>query len=146
MRAFHSLSVVLLLPATLLLTTTPAAAQSNAYPVTDVPAMSTVQVTPPAGALRVTDADLDEVSGTYAMSNGWRLKVEPGSSGIVARIDRQRPMRLIALSPDRYVSRDGNVSMDFNTKGDVNEITMSYIPADSLTAQRVVLTSRLAQR
>jgi hypothetical protein len=107
--------------------------------------MSSVQVTAPAQAYAFWNDDAEAVSGGYAMSNGWRMKVEPSYNGVIAQIDKQRPIRLIAMSRDRYVSRDGNVSMQFNqgTRGD--DVLMSYVP-DTRTAQVVVVTATLAQR
>jgi hypothetical protein len=58
-------------------------------------------------------------------------------------------MRLIAQSPDRFVSRDGNVIMEFN-KGDTrDDMMMSYVPsdvADPSLAQIIVVTAKMAQR
>ena len=87
--------------------------------------------------------DLEAVSGLFALSNGWRLNIEPGYSGIWARIDRQRPMRLSAVSSDTFVSQDGNVSMKFNQ--DRDELVMRYVPADRLAAV-VEVRAALAQR
>jgi hypothetical protein len=121
-----------------------ASAQAGNYPPGDATPLSTVQVTAPIQGYNIASAETDAVSGAYALSNGWRLKVEPTYDGIVARIDRQRAMHLIALSPDKFVSRDGNVSMEFNRGADRDEMQMSYV--DPRLAQVVVVTSTLAQR
>jgi hypothetical protein len=89
--------------------------------------------------------EAETISGGYAMSNGWRMKVDPSSDGIVARIDKQRPIRLVALSPNLYATRDGNVSMEFNRGQYGDEMLMSYVP-ESRTAQVVVVTTTLARR
>lgn len=138
-------SLSLILPASLLLLASHAGAQSQNYPSTEPGSISSVQVTAPTQPFPFWIDDAEAVSGAYAMSNGSRLKVEPRYDGIVAQLDKQRPVRLVALSQDRYVSRDGNVSMEFNrgTRGD--DMLMSYVP-DSLTAQVVVVTATLAQR
>jgi hypothetical protein len=138
-------STYLILPASLLLLVTGVSAQTQSYPLTEPGAMSSVQVPAPAQEYAFWNDDAEAVSGGYAMSNGWRMKVEPSYNGVIAQIDKQRPIRLIAMSRDRYVSRDGNVSMQFNqgTRGD--DVLMSYVP-DTRTAQVVVVTATLAQR
>lgn len=121
-----------------------AGAQSTAAP-TPGQAISTVEVTPPPGRVFVRSDQIDEVCGQYAMSNGWRLKVEPSWSGIDARIDRQRPIHLVAVSAEKYVSRDGNVVLQFDPKSDNGDMTMSYVPTDR-TAGVIVVKATLAQR
>ncbi|MCD2519223.1 hypothetical protein LQ564_23255 [Massilia sp. G4R7] len=137
----HSLA----LSATLVLSAAPAAAQSGAsdYPATGQSAVSSVQVTAPPRGGRVLDADPDAVSGQYRLSNGWRLQVEPGYSGIWTRIDRQRPMRLSAVSDDTYVSHDGKVLMRFDLKND--EMLMRYVPQSRL-AEVIEVRATLARR
>jgi hypothetical protein len=135
----------LAIPVSLLLVASNAHAQSTSYPVTGDGAISTVQVTAPPHAVRVSDEQTRAVSGAYALSNGWRLHVRPALNGVVARIDDQKPMRLIALSPDKYVTRDGNVAMEFNRGADGDEMMMSYVP-DPRLAEVVVVTSAMASR
>ena len=133
----------LALAATLLLVAANAAAQS---PASDYPAtgqMSSVQVTAPPRAQRVLDADPDAVSGQYRLSNGWKLEVNPGYSGIWTRIDRQRPMRLAAISKDTYASHDGKVWMRFDVARD--EMVMRYVPQSRL-AEIIEVRATLAQR
>jgi len=130
--------------ATLLLAASNAYAQTSPYPITNE-SISTVEVTAPPHAVHVSDQDLRTVSGTYALSNGWRLHVRPGWNGVYARIDDQPPMRLIALSPDKYVTRDGNVAMEFNRGPDGDDMAMSYVP-DAQLAERVVITATMASR
>jgi hypothetical protein len=142
-------SRVLILPACLLLASSAGAqtqAQTQDYPLTTPGSISTVEVIAPSPAFTFRDYEAEAISGGYAMSNGWRLKVDPSADGIVAQIDKQRPIRLVALSRDRYASRDGNVAMEFNRGVQGDEMLMSYVPG-SRTAQVVVLTTtRLVQR
>ena len=140
----------LALSASLLLFAPGAGAQSGNYPINDDTPISRVEVTAqPRTAFRIWDYQAEEVSGAYELSNGWRLKVQPARDGIVAQIDKQRPMRLVAQSPDRFVSRDGNVIMEFN-KGDTrDDMMMSYVPsnvADPRMAQVIVVTAKMASR
>jgi len=138
-------SLSLVLPACLVLSAANAGAQSSHYPLNESESMSTVQVTAPTQTYQIRDDEVEWISGAYAMSNGWRMKVEPAADGIVARIDKQRPIRLVALSPDRFVSRDGNVSMEFNRGAQGDEMLMSYVP-DPRLAQVIVVKATLAQR
>ena len=137
-------SLSLAVSAGLLVLASEAGAQASKYPVTSDSAISSVQVTAPAR--RIFQEDLDTVRGQYALSNGWRLKVDPAASGISARIDKQRPIHLVALSRDKFVSRDGNVEMVFNRGDQGDDMVMSYVPADSRIAQVIVVKATLAQR
>jgi hypothetical protein len=141
-------ALLLLLPVSLLLLAPSVGAQSGNYPIND-DSISRVQVTAQPPAFRIWDYQQDAVSGAYALSNGWRLKVEPARDGIRAVIDKQRPIRLIAQSPDRFVSRDGNVIMEFNRGDSGDDMMMSYVPrssSDSRLAQMIVVTAKMAQR
>jgi hypothetical protein len=139
----------LILPVSLLLLAPSVGAQSGNYPLTDDAQISRVEVTAQPPAFRIWDYQQDAVSGRYALSNGWRLNVEPARDGIRAVIDKQRPIRLIAQSPDRFVSRDGNVIMEFNRGDSGDDMIMSYVPrsnADSRVAQMIVVSAKMAQR
>ena len=136
----HSLALC----AVLLLLATDAAAQSDDYPATGQGAMSSVEVTGKTRPQRILHQDLEAVSGMFALSNGWRLRIEPGGDSLIsARIDRQRPIRLSAVSADTFVTRDGNVSMRFNR--DRDELVMRYVPQSRLAAV-VEVRATLAQR
>jgi hypothetical protein len=132
---------ILAIPASLLLAPL-AYAQSGISSSPESASISTVQVSAP---FRLTDAEAETVSGQYALSNGWRLKVEQAPTGVVAKIDHQRPIKLIAISADKFVSRDGNVTMEFNRGEFGDDMVMSYVPTDRL-AVRYVVTATLASR
>ena len=135
-------NILLAVPVVLLLASN-AGAQTAQYPATDdVASVSTVRVTAP---YRLNDAEVEAVSGKYALSNGWRLGVENGVGGMVARIDRERPFRLIPVSADKFVSRDGNVIMEFNRGKLGDEMVMSYLPNQRFAVWQVV-SATLAQR
>jgi hypothetical protein len=137
-------------PLSLLLLAPSVGAQSGNYPLISDTPISTVEVTAqPRTQFRIWDYQVEYISGKYALSNGWRLDVQPARDGIVARIDKQRPIRLIAQSPDRFVSRDGNVIMEFNRGDSGDDMMMSYIPSnvsDPRLTQAIVVTARMAQR
>jgi hypothetical protein len=136
----------LIFPVSLLLASN-AGAQAQNDPSTEPGATSRVQVMAPTQPFQFWDYEAEAISGAYAMSNGWHMKVDPASDGIVARIDKRPPIRLVAVSRDKYATRDGNIWMEFNrgTRGD--DMFMSYVP-DSRTAQVIVVTAKatLAQR
>jgi hypothetical protein len=132
---------LLAIPVFMLLVAPGADAQSSNYPASDTDAIATVQVTAPPHGVRVSEDETRAVSGMYAMSNGWSMHVRPALNGLVVSIDDQRPMRLIALSPDTYVTRNGSVTMDFNLGGNADAMQMSYVPSSNLAAVIVVRTT-----
>jgi hypothetical protein len=115
------------------------------YPMISDQSVSTVRVTAPQSAFDASPEQVDWISGAYRMSNGWRLDVQPAPNGIVAKIDKERPMRLVAVSDDRYVTLDGNVAMTFNRGAHGDDMLMSYVPRSNLAAL-VVARSSLARR
>lgn len=137
----------LLLSASLLVLSASASARTMPYPDAETPAPgSSVQVVAPAAPVLIPEGLAEQIRTTYGLSNGWRLKVEPISRRFIeARIDRQKPMRLYAVSKDTFVSRNGMVTMQFDQGTSGEDMTLSYVP-DARLAQVVVVSSRLAQR
>lgn len=135
----------LLLAPMLLVPASNAGGQSLPYPQPDTQAMSTVQVTAPFEPVRVTADQARQIEGSYAMSNGWSLAVRTGRRHIEATIDRQQPMRLFAVSPYTFSSRDGSVVMLFNLGNWGDAMTMRYV-FDSRMAQAVQVSGSLAAR
>lgn len=134
-----------LLPAAMLLLAGSATAQTMPYPPADTAPITSVQVTAPVKSVRVRAAEAEKISGGFEMSNGWYLRVRPAARHIDAIIDDQPALRLAAVAPYRFVSGDGNVTMDFNRGSDGEDMRMTYVP-DLRLGQRVVLESRMAQR
>ncbi|MCC2972335.1 hypothetical protein [Massilia sp. IC2-476] len=135
-----------LLPASLLALAAGAAAQNSMpYPPPDTAPGSTVQVSARATPERIKQRQAEKITGNYEMSNGWYLRVRTGARHIDATIDKQGPMRLVRVSTYGFASGDGNVTMDFNRGRDGDDMLMTYVP-DPRIAQRVALTSRVAQR
>jgi hypothetical protein len=120
-----------------------AGAQAQLTPSTEPE--SRVEVVAPIQPFQFWEYEAEFISGGYQMSNGWKMKVDPTSDGISAQIGKQRPIQLVAVALDKYVSPDGNVSMEFNRGTQGDGMLMSYVP-DARTAQVVVLTATLAQR
>lgn len=135
----------ILLPATLFVIATSSGAQIMPYPQDDTAPVSTVVVTPAAKPVRIDEDQARQIAGTYNLSNGWRMKVSPGSRTIATTIDKQKPMRLLAISPYKFASGDGRVVMEFGRGEAGDEMTMSYAP-DPRLADMVTISSAVAQR
>jgi hypothetical protein len=122
----------LLIPASLLALAASVGAQTQTqtYPLPDTAPISTVTVTGQAKAVRLRPEEIRQIAGTYDMANGWRLEVRGKPEYIDATIDTEKPMRLKAVSKNKFVTGDGNVTMEFNqTSGD--DMKLSYVPDPS---------------
>ena len=122
----------LLIPASLLALAASAGAQTQTqtYPLPDTAPISTVTVTGQAKAVRLRPEEIRQVAGNYDMANGWHLEVRGKPEYIDATIDTEKPMRLKAVSKNKFVTGDGNVTMEFNqTSGD--DMKLSYVPDPS---------------
>lgn len=135
-----------LLPASLLLLASSALAQTLPYPKAAAEPISTVEVTAPVKTLPIFSDQAEQLHATYAMSNGWRLKVKPTNRYISAVIDNEKPIRLVQIERDKFVSGDGKVSMQFNQGEWGDDMTMSYVPGNDLSQVITVSTTRMAQR
>lgn len=137
--------ISVLLPASFLVLASSALAQTAPYPQTADEPVSTVQVTAPIKGMLIFRDQAEQLAATYEMSNGWRMRVKPASRYINATIDDQKPLRLVQVERDKFVSGDGKVTMRFNQGEWGDDMTMSYVPGQDL-AQVVVLSARVAQR
>lgn len=137
--------ISLALPVSLVLLASTAVAQNMPYPMADTAPVTVVQITAPSVPARLGEDEKRQIAGTYALSNGWRLKVRPASRFIDATIDREKPLRLLAVSNDKFVSGDGKVTMEFNRGDFRDEMSMSYVP-DALATEAIVISSTMAQR
>ncbi|KQY01538.1 hypothetical protein ASD28_08535 [Massilia sp. Root133] len=107
--------------------------------------VAVVQVKPMDGPYRLRNEQARQIAGTYEMSNGWSVDVRPDMRHVDVLIDRNRPLRLLAISPRKFVSGDGNVTMEFSRGNDENDMTLRYVPGVGMA--EVVLTSvSIAQR
>lgn len=120
----------LLIPASLLVLATGAGAQTQPYPRPDTAPISTVTVTAPAKAIRLRPDEVKQIAGTYDMANGWKVEVLGKPEYIDATIDTEKPMRLKAVSRNKFISGDGNVVMEFN-QGTDYDMKLSYVPDPS---------------
>lgn len=136
--------LLLAIPAALLLVSPHAGAQSQDYPLIEHNDVSTVHVT--AGRSHAAVQRNDDLKGTYELANGWSLHVRPVARGLIAQIDSQAPMRLIALTENHYTTADGNVQMQFDPASYGQDMTMSYVPSSRIVAWITVSSTTLASR
>lgn len=120
----------LLIPASLLVLAAGAGAQTQPYPQPDTAPLTSVTVTAPGKAIRLRPDEVRQIAGSYDMANGWRLEVRGRPEYIDATIDAEKPMRLKAVSRNKFVSGDGNVTMEFN-QGTGDDMKLSYVPDPS---------------
>ena len=73
------------------------------------------------------------------------LDVRPDMRHVDVVIDRNRPLRLLAISPRKFVSGDGNMTMEFSRGNDDSDMTLRYVPNAGL-AEVVVTSASFAQR
>ena len=107
--------------------------------------VAVVQVKPMDGPYRLRNEQARQIAGTHEMSNGWSVDVRPDMRHVDVLIDRNRPLRLLAISPRKFASGDGNVTMEFSRGNDENDMTLRYVPGVGMA--EVVLTSvSIAQR
>jgi hypothetical protein len=134
----------LLCSSALLLLASDAIAQAGNTAVADTAPISTVQVAAPMRSYWLGPEQAHSLSGYYAMSNGWQMNVRVSSRYLDATIGEDPPMRLVAVSPDKFMTRDGKVTMEFNQGTFSEDMVMSYV--EPRLGQVVTLTSQLAQR
>jgi hypothetical protein len=104
--------------------------QTQTYPLADTAPISTVTVTGQAKAARLRPDEVRQIAGNYDMANGWHMEVRGKPEYIDATIDTEKPMRLKAVSKNKFVSGDGNVTMEFN-QGSGDDMRLSYVPDPS---------------
>jgi len=101
--------------------------------------VAVVQVKPFDGPYRLRNEQARQIAGMYEMSNGSSVEVRPDMRHVDVVVDRNRPMRLLAMSPRTFVSGDGSTTLEFSRGNDDNDMTLRYVPGVGLA--EVVLTS-----
>lgn len=86
-----------------------------------------------------------KVRGLYAMSNGWTMEVRPDWRRMYVQLGTRPEVEVIPVSPDKFVSADGSMAMEFNLGPSENEVVLRYVP-DASTAQVIEVRSTMAQR
>lgn len=107
-----------------------------------LPEISVVE-TMPRYPLKIKEASA--IRGIYKMSNGWLLDVNPNWHQVYADLNGTGRVELLPVSPDKFISADRRMAMEFNLGANGNEMVMRYTP-DGVAAHSLVLTSTLAQR
>lgn len=108
-------------------------------------AISEVQVRGPRRHYRLDKEDARTVSGTYALSNGWTLRVTPRMNRVYAQINDRPPVELLAQSPDKFATADGRIATVFKLGPWGDDMAMSYVPGADL-AERITVRSTIASR
>jgi len=109
------------------------------------PSIAVVQVKPVDGPYRLRNEQARQIAGVYEMSNGWSIDVRPDMRHVDVIVDRNKPLRLLAISSRKFVSGDGNVTMEFSRGNDDNDMTLRYVPGAGL-AEVVLTSASFAQR
>ncbi|MDL2356893.1 MAG: hypothetical protein QFF03_16700 [Pseudomonadota bacterium] len=87
------------------------------------------------------------VRGIYEMSNGWVMEVNPDWRRVYVAINGRAPVEMVPVSPDKFVSADRRMAMEFNLGVNANEVVLRYLPEGADAAGAVtVTTATLAQR
>lgn len=123
-------SLSFLIPASLLALAASAGAQTLSYPPPDTAPISTVTVTAPSKPVRLMPDEVRRIAGKYDMANGWQLDVRGKPEYIDATIDTEKPLRLKAVSKNKFVSGDGNVTMEFD-QDTGEDMKLTYVPDPS---------------
>jgi len=107
--------------------------------------IAVVEVKPVDGPYRLRNEQARQIAGMYEMSNGWAIDVRPDMRHVDVVINRNRPLRLLAISSRKFVSGDGNMTMEFSRGNDDNDMTLRYVPGTGL-AEVVLTSASFAQR
>ncbi|HEV8689833.1 MAG TPA: hypothetical protein VGQ91_06030 [Ideonella sp.] len=81
-------------------------------------------------------SDFADLRGDFDLSNGGRLSIEGTSRHPVAQIDRQAPMALVKIGPNRYADAAGTARIDAQTGADgiVSSLTLTFMPHGTVLA------------
>jgi hypothetical protein len=107
--------------------------------------IAVVEVKPGDGPYRLRNEQARQIAGMYEMSNGWSVDVRPDMRHVDVVINRDRPLRLLAISSRKFVSGDGNMTLEFSRGNDDHDMTLRYVPGTGL-AEVVVTSASFAQR
>jgi hypothetical protein len=140
-------SSVLLSLSTVMLLSASCGALAQSVPVApgESSVLPEIQVVAAAPRYPIKLKEARAVRGIYRMSNGWTMEVNPDWRRVFVAINQRAPVEVVPISPDKFVSADGSMAMEFNLGTAGDEVVLRYVP-DAATAQVVVVTATLAQR
>lgn len=104
-------------------------------------ALSQVQVRGQSRRYRLDPDEARQVRGTYALSNGWTMRVTSRLSHVNISINDGPDIELLAQSGDKFASADGKIATVFNLGPWQEDVVMSYVPDARLSDQRVIVGS-----
>lgn len=104
-------------------------------------ALSQVQVRGQTRRHRLDADEAKKVRGTYALSNGWTMRVMPRARQVFITINDGAPIELLPQSADKFATADGNIATVFNLGPWEEDVVMSYVPDSRLSDQRVIVGS-----
>jgi hypothetical protein len=122
---------------------TPSSRPAAAAPIDEQvrQALAEVQVRGQVRRHRLDPDEARKIKGTYAMSNGWTVRVTPQVRRVFITVNDGAPVELLAQSADKFASADGNIATMFNLGPWEDDIVMSYVPDARLSDQRVIVGS-----
>jgi hypothetical protein len=117
-----------------------AASLASAAPTNIAPADNTAELDAQVvsgSRYRMNDWDFASYKGKYALDGGASLTVSAHNHHFYTQISGQQAVEVVAAGPDTFVSRDGRTKVAFrqNANGDLMEVTLSPLAAETLSAR-----------
>lgn len=109
----------------------------------DGQAMSKIDVPGTTPVYRMRPAEVDQVKGVYLLDNGVTFQVSSERRKLFAQFGQARPVELVAVAENRFVSADRRVTMALRPVAFGDEIMLTY-PSDFNVAGANMVTVRLA--
>jgi hypothetical protein len=98
----------------------------------------------PGTELRATAQQRMDLEGTYQLDNGQRARVFELDQKLYVELGRHRK-ELVLVAPNRFGSRDGAISLQFQPEAPGERIVLGYRRGD-IQAMPVMLASGQRQR
>ena len=98
---------------------------SIALAATALLAVSASATAAPESELRATAQQRMDLEGTYQLENGQRARVFELDQRLYVELGRHRK-ELVLVAPDRFASRDGAISMQFQPDAPGDRIVLGY--------------------
>lgn len=82
------------------------------------------------GPLCATAERMDQVAGTYKLSDGRRVEIFLLGTRLYIKIGRGQQKELLLAGPSRFASPDGKVSIQFGPEFDTDRIVLEAVRGD----------------